>query len=368
MRQRVCQGSPELRALAAKLEQAYINKERSAQVAERKLAGREEELQRQREQEEMMLEMQILEERERRELVEEQYTKIRYQKQLDEQVKVQETEKEKVVQQFLKEKEMIDEVVRKIQRENEAMTLKRMMDKKATKEQVEEFKKSQAVWRKLEEVKIRRENEEIAKFSQRKEMWREEVDREQRQRRELKNESVLKLAGEIRQREEVAREREEILYELNEGRKAEEEAFKEQLEIENVIKRRLLLREGNQLAAQFRRQREEREAAEDEHFRQIMLAKFAEDDKIDQMNAQRRRMKREEHKRAVVALLEERKVNEGRERVADEAREKEEQETRMIVEEERRRMLAQNVERLIGHIPKGVLSEVITIITPRVSL
>ena len=44
MRQRVCQvsrqhggnhsvqGSPELRALAAKLEQAYINKERSAQV------------------------------------------------------------------------------------------------------------------------------------------------------------------------------------------------------------------------------------------------------------------------------------------------------------------------------------------------
>ena len=64
---------------------------------------------------------------------------FRYQKQLDEQVKVQETEKEKVVQQFLKEKEMIDEVVRKIQRENEATTLKKMMDKKATKEQVPIF-------------------------------------------------------------------------------------------------------------------------------------------------------------------------------------------------------------------------------------
>ena len=87
-REHLAQGSPELRALAAKLEQAYINKERSAQVgprdnlscikvAERKLAGREEELRRQREQEEMMLEMQILEERERRELVEEQCTKIR---------------------------------------------------------------------------------------------------------------------------------------------------------------------------------------------------------------------------------------------------------------------------------------------------
>lgn len=30
----------------------------------------------------------------------------------------------------------------------------------------------------------------------------------------------------------------------------------------------------------------------------------------------------------------------------------------MIVEEERRRMLQQNVDRLVGHIPKGVLSEV----------
>ena len=59
-------------------------------------------------------------------------------------------------------------------------------------------------------------------------------------------------------------------------------------EIKNFI---FLSREGNQLAAEFRRQREEREAAEEEHYRQIMLAKFAEDDKIDQMNAQRRRMK-----------------------------------------------------------------------------
>ena len=37
-------------------------------------------------------------------------------------------------------------------------------------------------------------------------------------------------------------EREEILLELHEGRKAEEEAFKEQLEMEENIKRRLLLR------------------------------------------------------------------------------------------------------------------------------
>ena len=37
---------------------------------------------------------------------------------------------------------------------------------------------------------------------------------------------------------------------------------------------------------------------------------------------------------------------------------KEEEERRRIVEEERQRILQQNVERLIGHIPKGVLSQV----------
>ena len=37
------------------------------------------------------------------------------------------------------------------------------------------------------------------------------------------------------------------------------------------------------------------------------MAKFAEDDRIEQMNAQKRRMKQMEHKRAVDVLLDERR-------------------------------------------------------------
>jgi hypothetical protein len=40
-------------------------------------------------------------------------------------------------------------------------------------------------------------------------------------------------------------------------------------------------------------------AAEEERARSDMLAKFAEDDRIEQMNAQKRRMKQIEHKREV---------------------------------------------------------------------
>lgn len=39
-----------------------------------------------------------------------------------------------------------------------------------------------------------------------------------------------------------------------------------------------------------------------------MLTKFAEDDRLEQMNAQRRRMRQLEHKRAVEKLIEERKA------------------------------------------------------------
>lgn len=48
-----------------------------------------------------------------------------------------------------------------------------------------------------------------------------------------------------------------------------------------------------------------------------MLAKFAEDDRIEQMNAQKRRMKQLEHKRSVQSLIEDRREQFARERVGD---------------------------------------------------
>ena len=48
-----------------------------------------------------------------------------------------------------------------------------------------------------------------------------------------------------------------------------------------------------------------------------MLAKFAEDDRIEQMNAQRRRMKQQEHKRAVENLIEERRRQHHMDKVAN---------------------------------------------------
>lgn len=46
---------------------------------------------------------------------------------------------------------------------------------------------------------------------------------------------------------------------------------------------------------------------EEEIFRKAMLAKYAEDDRIELMNAQKQRMKQLEHKKAVEKLIEERR-------------------------------------------------------------
>jgi nucleotidyltransferase/DNA polymerase involved in DNA repair len=87
-----------------------------------------------------------------------------------------------------------------------------------------------------------------------------------------------------------------------------------------------------------------------------MLAKFAEDDKIEQLNAQKRRMKQQEHKRAVEELLEARRqqFSADRQREEDLRRQEAEMEQfrKQIIEEERLRLLQKHAPNLVGYLPK----------------
>ena len=87
-----------------------------------------------------------------------------------------------------------------------------------------------------------------------------------------------------------------------------------------------------------------------------MLAKFAEDDRIEQMNAQKRRMKQLEHKRAVEQLLTDRRAQFAaeREREIEERQEAAKMEAfkRQLIEEERQKLLRQHAQKLLGYLPK----------------
>lgn len=96
-------------------------------------------------------------------------------------------------------------------------------------------------------------------------------------------------------------------------------------------------------------EREAQRREEEEKYREHLLSVMAEKDKLDQMNAQKARLKREEHKREASRLLEERKKEQERMKQL-ELEEREEQRKlqefkRKIIEEERIRLLKEHAGR-----------------------
>lgn len=77
--------------------------------------------------------------------------------------------------------------------------------------------------------------------------------------------------------------------------------------MEKKIRQRLMMQRTCQEQMAFKEIRRQAEKEEEEAFRKMMMAKFAEDDRIEQMNAQKRRMKQLEHKREVEKLIEDRR-------------------------------------------------------------
>lgn len=74
--------------------------------------------------------------------------------------------------------------------------------------------------------------------------------------------------------------------------------------MEEKIQQRLMMQQAYQDAITVKEMRRQGEKEEEEAFRNMMMDKFAEDDRIEQMNAQKRRMKQLEHRREVEKLIE----------------------------------------------------------------
>jgi hypothetical protein len=88
---------------------------------------------------------------------------------------------------------------------------------------------------------------------------------------------------------------------------------------------------------------------------------FAEDERIEQMHAQKRRMKMMEHKREVERLLKKRWEIYEREKETELEEQREEerraQALRSLIEEERKKILAEAAGKLgLAYMPRGVLS------------
>ena len=70
-----------------------------------------------------------------------------------------------------------------------------------------------------------------------------------------------------------------------------------------AINTRMSMQKDQMEQRNHQQKRREAEQAEEDSLRQQMLAKFAEDDRIELMNAQKRRMKQLEHKKVLIVTV-----------------------------------------------------------------
>ena len=84
----------------------------------------------------------------------------------------------------------------------------------------------------------------------------------------------------------------------------------------------------------------------EDEFKRKLMEKFAEDERLEQMNAQRRRMREQEHKREVERLWQEKLAIYKQQRDLEiqelAAKKVEEQRVAAIIEEQKRALLAQH--------------------------
>ena len=226
---------------------------------------------------------------------------------------------------------------------------------------IDNFIREQEEYKKIRQQEIEAENAAIRAYAQQV-MAREQALRLAREKdQNAKDEILERMSAQMAQRQKEADELENLRNELVIQETEERVLQKEKEKMERAVKQRMDIAMANEYQRQLKSIRREEEKAEEDVFRQAMLDKFAEDDRLDQMNAQKRRMKQMEHRREIERLLEMRREKYEQERAAELQEqmdaERVENIRQQIIEEERKRMLAAHAANLgLKHLPKGVLS------------
>lgn len=282
-----------------------------------------------------------------------------YQTQLERQLEEREEQKQQAYEEFLKEKLMIDEIVRKIYEEDQRARELEMSKKATTQGFIREFQESRAAWKVAERERMEQENQRIFAYMQEQGNRDALAAADKAAREEAKETVQATLAKEIAERERLRTEMESIRQELVLEEHEERQRAAERNAMEKRLRDRIELKAQHTEHMKAKQLREEAEQLEEDNFRKAMMEKFAEDDRLEQLSAQRRRLRQQEHKREVERLLEERRSNYAAQR-ALEVQELEEAGRldayrREIIEEERQRMLKEHAGKLLGYLPRGVI-------------
>ena len=361
VRQQIRENSHEIRELEAKLKLGYLNRERAVQIAEKDVETYNLRVKEMETAQKLQEEWENAARIEEKELEKRKNEMIDYQGDLERQLEEQELKKKEAYEEFLREKLMIDEIIRKIYEEDEQALKARFEKQHATQNYIKEFLEQRESWRIREEEIMEEENRRILGFAN-KQQEREDIRQTEKRLQEEAKVGVQEhltdfLYTKNAEKEEMDKIRNELYIEEQE----EKERRGEKRSLEKQIRARLELQDAHHNYMELKSRKEGAMKEEEEVFKRQMMDKFAEDDRIEQMNAQKRRMKQQEHRRAVEALLQERRARfvKQKEREMEERMREEELEgmRKLVVEQERQRLLKEHATKLLGYLPKGVLRD-----------
>lgn len=358
-KRRICDGSEELRALKERLHMAKVNKERSQQLLEIEVRKHGDRLHEQAIAEFMENERLEHIELEHKLNIEKGKQRERVKHINQQQIAMKEASREEAMQEYLKEKDQVEELVNKIAREDEDEHNVREEKKKESREMLQQFMKEQKANQVAQERAEQEENEAIEAYARDKRAREEKLAAEKAEAEREKTKILNAMLGKMEKASKDAEELELLRNDLcteeleAESRRREELQVRKKLEDKEEMKNAYLFQ---------MKMKEEKAAAarqDEEQIRAQLLKKFAEDDRLEQMSENKRRMKVEAHKREAQRLIELRreKYEQEREseRSAGDALRDQESKRQVVIEEERRRLIAEHAGELKNFLPKYTL-------------
>eukprot|EP00210_Caulerpa_lentillifera_P004150 g3956.t1 len=202
-------------------------------------------------------------------------------------------------------------------------------------------------------VKEKEEEDKIAKYWQSVQEREAKTESQKKQIATAAEQAYIEICKEHESTSKAKQDEERLLELLYLEEQEQKLKDAKSLKLQTQAKLRQDLINENERLLKFKSEQEEKRKQEEAEFRSKMLTQFAEEDKIDQLNAQKRRQKQIQHRRDVERMIQERRMAWNKQKELEEqeeqARRAAEQQKAELIEHEKTRLLmeAESLQELV---------------------
>lgn len=273
------------------------------------------------------------------------------------QMKEQEHLRQQARKEYEKERNQVDRIINKmIEEDHEMMRITKMKQEQSKQDMILSVNEKKALVKRQRELE--QYEEELVRRYQGQQAARGEELANIKAAAEAQRDAIFKkLAAEEAARRAEFEYVENMRNELNVQEQEERARENERKEMEKRLRQKQELQNAKEYQMKLKAERQEEERRMENEFKIKMAEKFAEDERLEQMNAQKRRMRELEHKREIERLWQEKLsvYRAQREQEWEERRYQEEQEAlqRQVIEQEKNRLLQEHASILGQFNPKA---------------